>query len=313
MFNQYVHSFDITNERMHVNSCDRSLTPSNVVANVHSHDRAPARSIVPLYRSTIWPTIMRVLVFANRKGGVGKTSAAVNIAAELGKRGNNVLLIDLDSQRNACERVGIYEELREDEVDAIYERNATLSDHWVETDFDGLYLIPSTSYYTKLETVMPVHLRAYERVWSDYRPQMEEADFDYVVFDAPASVGPLTDNGILASDAVLTPLTSEPEGMKGIFDLQSEIEDLNKGWNKDHQIDAAFFSRFDSRTNLGAEVVEWAADHFGERLCETRIPQNVAVAESYSTGIPVIYHAPHSPGAKHYAMLTDELIERGVL
>ncbi len=246
------------------------------------------------------------IVFANQKGGVGKTTSAVNLGAYLAEAGKRVLLIDFDPQGNLSSSVGkstqgtgIYEVITE----RIPARDAVES-----TSQEGLSIIPSSINLTGAN----IELVEVERREYFLKKALEEIkkDYDYVFIDSPPSLGLLTLNGLVAADATIIPLQCEYFAMEGLTQLLQSIKRVQESYNPGLDVTGILFTMYDSRTRLAQDVVQEVVGYFGKRVFRTIIPRNVRLSEAPSHGIPINQYDPDSNGAKSYHKLAEEVMER---
>jgi chromosome partitioning protein len=247
------------------------------------------------------------IVFANQKGGVGKTTSAVNLGAFLAELGQRVLLIDFDPQGNLSSSVGkstqgqgIYEVITE-EMDA---KRAVQS-----TSQGNLSIIPSSINLTGANIEL-VEVEQREYFLRNAISGIQN-DYDYIFIDSPPSLGLLTLNGLVAADAVIIPLQCEYFAMEGLTQLLQSIKRVQQSYNSHLDISGILFTMYDSRTRLAQDVVQEVVGYFGKRVFRTIIPRNVRLSEAPSHGIPINQYDPDSTGGKSYRKLAEEVIERG--
>ncbi len=247
------------------------------------------------------------VVFANQKGGVGKTTTAVNLGAYVAQAGRRVLLIDFDPQGNLSSSVGV-----STDGSGIYEvLNAGQSARSAvcNTSVDNLKIIPSSVNLTgaNVELVQEADREQYlKRALADIKQ-----DFDYLFIDCPPSLGILTLNGLVAADTVLIPLQCEYFAMEGLTQLLQSIKKVQSGFNPKLGILGILFTMYDSRTRLAQDVVQEVIGYFGKRVFRTIIPRNVRLSEAPSHGVPINQYDPECVGAQSYRKLADEVLERG--
>lgn len=249
----------------------------------------------------------RVIAVVNQKGGVGKTTTAVNLAACFAATERRTLLIDLDPQANASSACGVVNSLQFQIYDALI-GNCVMKDAAVKTALDHLRLVPSGQDLVGAEI---------ELVGADNRERRLEIalrgvrdDFDLVLIDCPPSLGILTLNGLTAADAVLIPLQCEYYALEGLARLMETIGLVRAQLNPALALDGIVLTMVDTRNNLSKQVEEEVRSHFGDRVFRTRIPRNVRLSEAPSHGKPIILYDIQSRGAVAYLKLTEELIER---
>lgn len=248
----------------------------------------------------------KVIVFANQKGGVGKTTTTANLGAYLAELGRRVLLIDFDPQCNLSSSVGVSAE-----PPGIYDAlNAgTLGDGSVrQTSVEGLHIVPSTVDLAGA-TVELVEERGRETFLK--RVLTGAADeYDFVFIDCPPSLGLLTVNGLVAADSVIVPLQCEYFAMEGLTQLLQSIKRVQSNLNPSLNLLGILFTMYDSRTRLAQDVVQEVISYFGKRVFRTIIPRNVRLSEAPSHGVPINKYDPDCVGAKSYRKLAEEVLER---
>ena len=248
-----------------------------------------------------------VYAFANQKGGVGKTTTAVNVAAYLAHWGQRVLLVDIDPQANATASLGVdRRSIRLSIYDTLV-REVPLEKVVTLTSRVRLDLVPSSAQLAGA-TVELVGVLARERrlQWAleGLNPR-----YDYVLIDCPPSLGILTVNGLTAArDGVIIPIQCEYLALEGLSQLIRTVELVRRALNPSLRIRGLVMTMFDSRTNLSRQVVQEVRQHFGERVFRTIIPRSVRLSEAPSYGEPILTHAPKSTGAMAYQALTRELL-----
>ena len=250
----------------------------------------------------------RVLAVSNQKGGVGKTTTSVNLAASLARRGQRVLLVDLDPQGNASSGLGSpRSDLTMGVYDALLEYRDADSVR-TPTSVDGLELLPATADLVGAEVELVDAPRREFRLRKALQHLRD--GYDWVIIDCPPSLGLLTVNALAAADAVLIPLQAEYYAMEGLGDLVRTILAVQKGMNPDLRREGIVITMTDTRNKLCREVERQARAVFGAEVFETSIPRNVRLGEAPSHGRSVIDYDPRSPGALAYLALADELLRR---
>ena len=245
---------------------------------------------------------MKILGIVNQKGGVGKTTTAVNLAAYLAAEGQRTLLVDMDPQGNASSAVGA----REAEA-GVYESLSAperLAELVQATDQEGLWVLPATPDLVGAGVELidePLALRAMLAGVEGY---------DVVVIDAPPSLGPITVNVLAAAEALVIPLQAEYFALEGIAGLVETVERVRSGLNPQLQILGIVVTMFDGRTNLAQQVEENVRSHFGELVFMSVIPRNVRLSEAPSFARPINSFAPLSSGAAAYKRLAEEVMQR---
>ena len=252
----------------------------------------------------------KVIAVANQKGGVGKTTTAVNLAACASVLGRRVLLFDLDPQANATSGVGIEKVEGASAYHALLGQGSLL-EKIQKTAFEGLELIPSEVDLCGADIELPRSDNYLQRVNAAMQPVLATERFDLVLVDCPPSLGILTLNAFAASDGVLVPLQCEYYALEGISMLNKVMAQLHdKGINPRLELTGIVMTMYDGRTNLSQQVVSEVRQHFGERVFETMIPRSTRLAEAPSFGKPIIHYDRHSTGAAAYELLAQEFLAR---
>ena len=250
----------------------------------------------------------RTVAIANQKGGVGKTTTAVNLAAALALEGKRVLLIDLDPQGNAGSGLGYPSIKVQRGVYEVLAGDFTLSQVTLETEIAGLHLIPSGQRLVGAEVeLVDVPRREYR-----LKEALVEIEgrYDFIFIDAPPSLGFLTLNALTAARSVLVPVQCEYYALEGLSSLVGTIEQIRNSINSRLHIEGILRTMFDPRNNLSNDVAAQLIQHFGERVFRTIIPRNVRLAEAPSFGMPAMFHDKDSRGALAYLALAGEMIRR---
>ncbi len=253
-------------------------------------------------------TVGQTIACANQKGGVGKTTTVVNLAAYLALAGDRVLVVDLDPQGNATSGLGIDRSAAERSVyDAVIEE-APLGDLVVTTGIDGLALVPSSISLAGAEVELTPLAQRERRLAHLLAPAVGE--YDYVLLDCPPSLGLLTVNALTAADSVLVPIQCEYYALEGLSQLIATINLVRDHLNPDLAIKGVVLTMYDGRTNLSADVAAEVRHHLGDAVFDSVIPRSVRLAEAPSFGRPIVDHDPTSRGALAYRALADELRRR---
>jgi chromosome partitioning protein len=252
----------------------------------------------------------RIIAVANQKGGVGKTTTAVNVAACLASVGKRVLLFDLDPQANATSGLGL-EKTEGGSAYRVLLGEGSLLDKVQKTEFAGLEMIPGEVDMCAADIEIARMENYVQRVKSALEPVRQSGRFDIVLIDCPPSLGILTINAFAAAEGLLVPLQCEYYALEGISMINRIMGQLRDGGiNPDLKLSGVIMTMFDARTKLSHQVVEEVRKHFGDAVFDTVIPRTTRLAEAPSFGKPIIYYDKYSAGAAAYEVLTQELIKR---
>jgi chromosome partitioning protein len=253
---------------------------------------------------------MKIVAIANQKGGVGKTTTAVNLGAALAELGHRILLVDLDPQANATSSFG----LQEVENISLYEPllgEASITEKIFPTNRDHLFIVPADLDLAGAEVEiarMPDHLT---RLAETLKPLHADETFDFVFLDCPPSLGILMSNALAAAAELLTPIQCEYFALEGLVKIVRLVEQVrDSGANKRLELAGIVMTMFDGRTNLSQQVVAEVREHFGERVYETVIPRSVRLSEAPSFGKSILEYASSGPAAQAYRALAREFIQR---
>jgi chromosome partitioning protein len=249
-----------------------------------------------------------VVAFANQKGGVGKSTTTINLAAALAVLGERVLIIDTDPQANATSGLGVDKRRVDASVYEVMLGEADLDDVIVPTSVENLFLAPASIDLAAVEIELVARFSR-ERQLAIAVEKMR-SDFDFVFIDCPPSLGLITVNALTAADKVIIPIQAEYYALEGLSQLLRSIEAINSNLNPTLEIEGAIVTMYDRRTTLAADVTEQVRQFFGDRAYETVIPRAVRLAEAPSFGEPIESFDPKSAGAEAYRTLAQEFRRR---
>jgi chromosome partitioning protein len=252
----------------------------------------------------------KIISFANQKGGVGKTTSAVNIAASLGILGYKTLLVDLDPQGNATSGVGIAKKGLKCTIKNVLMRESTAKEAIIETDFENLHVIPSNMSLAGTEFDLLQDDDA--EPWSIMKNALSEIrnQYDYIIVDCPPSLGMLTVNSLSASDGVVIPMQCEFYALEGLSQLMITINRIKRLYNPDLDLCGILITMYNGRLLLTMEVISELKKHYEGKLFHNTIGRNVKLSEAPGFGKPVYYHDKSSKGAREYLAVAEELITR---
>lgn len=249
----------------------------------------------------------RIIAVLNQKGGVGKTTTTINVAAYLAKAGKSVLIVDFDPQGNATSGLGLDKNNLQASVYELLFSQAPLDRVVHETNVPGLYILPTNASLATAEVELVSQMQRELQL----KQALSSADYDYVLIDCPPALGLLTINALAAADSVLIPVQAEYYALEGLSQLISVVQRVRQGLNTSLEIMGVVVTMYDSRTSLSEQVYNELIKHFGAKMFKTIIPRNVRLAEAPSHGKPIADHDKWSKGARAYKNLTKELMTRG--
>ncbi|MDQ0257571.1 chromosome partitioning protein [Evansella vedderi] len=251
----------------------------------------------------------KVIAIANQKGGVGKTTTAVNLSACLAYIGQKTLLIDIDPQGNTTSGVGIDKGDVDQCIYTVLVEDKKAKDVIIPTGVENLDILPSTIQLAGAEIELVPTISREVRLKRAIEQIKEE--YDFIIIDCPPSLGLLTINSLTASDSVLIPVQCEYYALEGLSQLLNTVRLVQKHLNHDLEIEGVLLTMLDARTNLGIQVIEEVKKYFREKVFQTIIPRNVRLGEAPSHGEPIITYDPKSRGAEVYIDLAKEVMTHG--
>ena len=252
--------------------------------------------------------VAKVVAIANQKGGVGKTTTAVNLSACIAQRGKRVLSIDIDPQGNMTSGLGVNKDETDSSIYDVLINRTDPADARVRTSVEGLDLIPARIELAGAEVELVSMLareqvlkRAMHRLWNEY---------DFVFIDCPPSLGLLTLNALTAADTLMVPIQCEYYALEGLSQLMNTVKLVRMHLNPDLDVEGVVLTMFDARTNLSAQVVTEVKKFFKNKVYSTIIPRSVRLSEAPSFGLPITLYDARSAGAKDYTALAGELLNK---
>ncbi|MCB1532235.1 MAG: ParA family protein [Alphaproteobacteria bacterium] len=249
----------------------------------------------------------RLLAIANQKGGVGKTTTAINMATALCAIGKKVLLVDLDPQGNASTGLGVRRSLIRNSVYDVLFEAVDITEAAVKTKVPGLSVVPSSVHLSGAEIEL---VTAHNREFRLRAALRKPLPYDYVIIDCPPSLNLLTLNALVAAQSIIVPLQCEFYALEGLSHLSKTVERVRKTFNPELDIHGVVLTMYDSRNNLSRMVEEDVRGHFGDKVYKTVIPRNVRLSEAPSYGLPAIVYDMRCAGAQAYIKLAKEIIRR---
>ena len=251
----------------------------------------------------------RTIVIANQKGGVGKTTTAINLSASLADLGKKILVIDTDPQGNTSSGLGVEKNEVENTVYELLIGETTIEECIQKEVFENLDIISSNINLAAAE----IELTGFEEKEFILKKAVDQvrADYDFIIIDCPPSLNTLTINAMCAADTVLVPIQCEYYALEGLSQLMNTVELVRDRLNPNLEIEGVVFTMYDARTNLSLQVVENVKANLDQKIYKTIIPRNVRLAEAPSYGMPITKYDPRSTGAEGYRLLAEEVIHRG--
>lgn len=252
--------------------------------------------------------MVQIIAFANRKGGVGKTTTAINIGASLAAIKKRVLLIDLDSQGNAGTALGFVRAAHPQSVYGVLMGNASAADNILTTAVPGLHIMPSSSALAVAENYLMDEDGGAYRLRNALMPIYEH--YDYILLDCPPAMGPLTLNALTTANNVIIPLQPEFLALEGITHLVGDIRSIREKWNPELEILGVLLTMYDRRYGQTRQAEDDVRKTFGDVVFKTVIPRNVRVSEAPSHGKPALFYDFNSVGAQAYLRVATEVVQR---
>ena len=250
-----------------------------------------------------------IIAIANQKGGVGKSTTAINLSSCLGEMGQKVLTIDMDPQGNTTSGMGVDKDEQENTVYELLLGETNIEDCILRLDFDGLSLIPSNVNLAGAEIEL-IGIQEKEYILKNQVEKVKN-DYDYIIVDCPPSLNMLTINAMTTANTVLVPIQCEYYALERLSQLMHTIELVQERLNPELEMEGVVFTMYDARTNLSLQVVENVKNNLNQTIYKTIIPRNVRLAEAPSHGLPINYYDSKSSGAESYKLLAEEVIHRG--
>ena len=250
----------------------------------------------------------KTISIANQKGGVGKTTTAINLGASLAIAEKNVLIVDIDAQANSTTGLGVEKGTVEKDIYSVLAGNVSIKDAVLDYDLKFLKIIPSSRNLARFE--MEISGEENNHLYLKNVLAEVRDEYDYIIIDSPPSLGLLTINALTASDSVLVPIQTEYYALEGLSDLISTIDRTRENFNPDLEIEGILLTMYDERTNLSKQVEEEIRDYFKAKVYRSIIPRNIRLSEAPSFGKPIQLYAIKSAGSVAYMSLAREIMKK---
>lgn len=250
----------------------------------------------------------KIIAIANQKGGVGKTTTAINLSACLAEKKKKVLTLDMDPQGNASSGLGFEKNNLKRTIYDVLVEECSIQDAICKTNFKNLDVLPSNVNLSGAEIEL-IEVEKKEFILKNKLSEVKD-NYDYILIDCPPSLNMLTVNAMTAADSILVPIQCEYYALEGLSQLLHTVELVKKALNPSLEMEGVVFTMYDSRTNLSMQVVENVRNNLKQNVFKTIIPRNVRLAEAPSFGMPITEYDPRSTGADSYRMLANEIIKK---
>lgn len=251
--------------------------------------------------------LAKVIAIANQKGGVGKTTTAVNLSSCLAFKGKKVVIIDIDPQGNTTSGLGIDKNVIEKSIYEIIINDENIEQALINTSIENLFICPSNINLVGAEVELVSVISRETRLMIALQNIIDK--YDFILIDCPPSLGLLTLNALTAADTILVPIQCEYYALEGLSQLMNTVKLVQKHLNPSLDVEGVVLTMFDARTNLSIQVVEDVKKYFRNKVYRTVIPRNVRLSEAPSFGLPIILYDPKSKGAECYLELAQEVID----
>ncbi len=250
----------------------------------------------------------KIIAVSNQKGGVGKTSTAINLSYGLAAKGKKTLLCDIDAQGNATTGLGIEKSSLENSVYNVLIEGVDCKKVIVKTKYENLFVLPSSIDLAGAEVELVTEPKRERRLLNALNKV--KGDYDYIILDCPPAIGLLTINGLAAADGVLIPIQSEYYALEGLSQLMNTVKLVKKALNPNLEIEGVLITMYDGRALISRQIREEILKFFGDKVFNTVIPRNIRVSEAPSHGVPVAVHDKRCRGAVAYTQFVEEFLGR---